>query len=96
MELKDAPALQPGLVLGRHPSADAAEAALASLAQRGVRTARVVTAPARPSTAVRLRLPAADAALQARLAGLRLPGGLALAACAANGTDPAAPAIPGR
>ena len=90
VELKDAPGLQPGLSLGRHPHAEAADAALAGLAQRGIRTARVVPAPQRPGTTALLRLPAADAALRERLAGQRLPGGLAWRPC---GVD-ASPAKP--
>ena len=76
VELKDAPGLQPGLSLGRHPSAEAADAALAALAQRGIRTARVVPAPQRLGPSTLLRLPAADAALRERL-----PGGLAWRPC---------------
>ena len=74
--------LQPGLSLGRHASADAAEAAMAALAQRGVRTARVVAVAGSPAAGALLRLPAADAALQARVAGLRLPGGSGFRPCA--------------
>ena len=81
VELKDAPGLQPGLSLGRHPSAEAADAALAALAQRGIRTARVVPAPQRLGPSTLLRLPAADAALRERLASQRLPGGLAWRPC---------------
>lgn len=91
VELKDAPGLQPGLTLGRHPTAEAAEAALAGLALRGVHTARVVPAPQRPGTAALLRLPAADAALRNRLAGLRLPGGQAWRPCG-DATAASAPA----
>lgn len=74
--------LQPGLSLGRHASADAAEAAMAALAQRGVRTARVVAVAGSPAAGALVRLPAADAALQARVAGLRLPGGSGFRPCA--------------
>lgn len=74
--------LQPGLSLGRHASADAAEAAMAALAQRGVRTARVVAVAGSLAAGALLRLPAADAALQARVAGLRLPGGSGFRPCA--------------
>lgn len=59
-------ALEPGLSLGEHASEAAADEALAALAERGVRTARVVQERA----ALRgqwLRLPAADAALRARM-----------------------------
>ena len=74
--------LQPGLSLGRHASADAAEAAMDALAQRGVRTARVVAVAGSPAAGALLRLPAAEAALQARAAGLRLPGGSGFRPCA--------------
>lgn len=73
-DLADTPALQPGLNLGRFETREAADAALAGYAKRGVRSARVLTLQqAQPQTL--LRLPAADAALRARLAGLRLPDG---------------------
>jgi len=81
-ELRGAPELQPGLNLGRHDSKAAADAALAAMAKRGVRTARVITLRA-AQTQVLLRVPAADATLRARLAGLRLPSGPGFAACSA-------------
>lgn len=101
-ELRGAPELQPGLNLGRHDSKAAADAALAAMAKRGVRTARVITLRA-AQTQVLLRVPAADATLRARLAGLRLPSGPGFAACsaapegqaasaAASSAAPAAPA----
>ena len=74
--------LQPGLSLGRHASADAAEAAMAALALRGVRTARVVAVAGASTAGSVLRLSAADAALQARVAGLRLPSGPGFRPCA--------------
>ena len=77
--------LQPGLSLGRHASAEAAEAALAALAQRGVRTARVVSVASASTAGTVLRLPAADVALQARVVGLRLPGGPGFRPCADQG-----------
>lgn len=82
--------LQPGLSLGRHASAEAAEAAMAALAQRGVRTARVVAVAGASTAGTMLRLAAADAALQARVAGLRLPGGPGFRPCA----DPPLAAVP--
>lgn len=91
-ELKAGPELPagvlPGLVLGteRHESEAAAEAALDALNKRGVRSARVVALS--PVPRAQLRLPAVEAALQARL--LALPGGL-WQACAAA-TAPAASA----
>lgn len=70
-ELRNAPSeLQDGLALGRYDTPTAAETALADVAQRGVRTARVV--PLSPPAALHsLRVERADAALQSRLAGLR-------------------------
>lgn len=75
------PALEPGLSLGAHPSQDAANAQLEALANRGVRTARVVLE--RPELRGQsLRLPAVDAVLQARLDELQpLLGGRPLRAC---------------
>jgi hypothetical protein len=73
--------LQPGLSLGRHASAAAAETAMAALGRRGVRTARVVAVPGSASAGSLLRVTGADPALQARLAGLALPGGQGFRAC---------------
>ena len=61
--------LEPGLSLGGHASVEAAEQALAQLARQGVRTARVVQQRA-PAEGHRLRLPAVDADLRARLQNL--------------------------
>jgi hypothetical protein len=69
------PALAPGLSLGGFASQAQADAALAALAQRGVRTARVVQEfPA--GVGYRLRLPAVDDSLQKQLPPVRaaLPG----------------------
>jgi hypothetical protein len=75
------PALQWGLSLGGFETQAAADAALASLSQRGVRTARVLQERA-PSRGVMLRLTVADEALQARLSELKSAlDGKALAAC---------------
>ena len=64
-----APALAPGLSLGRFDDKAAAEKALAEFTRQGVRTAKVVeTAVA--STSHRLRVEQADAALAARLGAL--------------------------
>lgn len=80
-ELRGKPELQPGLNLGRFDQRADADAALATMVQRGVRSARVVTLrPAQRQTL--LRLPAADAATQARLAGLAMPSGPGFLACA--------------
>ncbi|MHB8950430.1 MAG: SPOR domain-containing protein [Rhodoferax sp.] len=63
------PALRPGLSLGAYETPAAANAALAALARRGVRTARVL--PVRAEVrGVLLRLPAADEALRAKVAVL--------------------------
>jgi len=63
------PALEPGLSLGSHASQAEAAAALASLAQRGVRTAKVVEQ--RPAVQGQmLRLPAVDDSLRALLPAL--------------------------
>ena len=75
------PALQWGLSLGGFETQAAADAALAGLSQRGVRTARVLQERA-PSRGVMLRLNAADEALQARLSELQAAlDGKAFAAC---------------
>ena len=88
-DVRSLPELQPGLNLGRFDNKPAADAALARLLQRGVHTARVITLrPAQTQTV--LRLPAADAALRGRLAGLRLAGGLAVGGCAGAGAPSAA------
>lgn len=91
-ELHGAASLQPGLSLGRHDERGAADAALARLSQRGVRTARVVTLrPAQHQTT--LRIAAADAATRARLAGLTMPSGPGFVDCAAGaGAAPASAA----
>jgi hypothetical protein len=90
-ELRGAPELQPGLSLGRFDSRPAADAALASMVQRGVRSARVITLRQAQSQTV-LRVAAADAAARARLAGLRLPSGPGFVACAAAAPGAAAAA----
>lgn len=64
------PALEPGLSLGSFPSESAANQQLATLAERGVRTARV--AQERPEQrGQRLLLPAVDDSLRPRLDELR-------------------------
>ena len=90
-EVRNAPELEPGLALGRHDSRAGADAALAKLADRGVRTARVV-ALSPPATVVMLRFERADAALKAQLLGL--PGamlaGTSFVPCPAVTAGPAA------
>jgi hypothetical protein len=66
----DNPELEPGLSLGAYPTEAAATAQLATLADRGVRTARVVQD--RPEQkGQRLQLPAVDDALRPRLDELK-------------------------
>ncbi|RCW65713.1 SPOR domain-containing protein [Pseudorhodoferax soli] len=62
-------ALAPGLSLGVFSTQESASEHLAQLTRRGVRTARVVPEHREPSS-VRLRLPAADAALREQVQGL--------------------------
>jgi hypothetical protein len=64
--------LVPGLMLAPHDEREAADAALAALAQRGVRGAQVVALPPPPPQHW-LRAPQADAELQTRLLALRAP-----------------------
>jgi len=68
-ELYSPPSLAPGLRLGNYSDRYGAEAALASLATKGVRTARVAQLPAGPVQNW-LRAPRADAELQTRLKAL--------------------------
>jgi hypothetical protein len=66
------PELVPGLMLAPTDTREAAEASLSALAQRGVRTARVVALPpAAPRHWLRVRQ--ADADQQARLLALKTP-----------------------
>jgi hypothetical protein len=64
------PQLEPGLSLGSHPNEASAAQQLATLAERGVRTARVVQERAE-QRGLRLLLPAVDDALRPRLEELR-------------------------
>ncbi|WP_411879248.1 SPOR domain-containing protein [Polaromonas sp. YR568] len=75
------PALAPGLSLGHYGSQAEAERELAKAATRGVRTAKVVQE--RPETRGQLlKLPAADAAIKAKLDALKLQlAGKPLQAC---------------
>jgi hypothetical protein len=90
-DLRSPPELQPGISLGRFDSQDSANAAMAQMAQRGLRTARVIVLRQAQSRTV-LRVPAADALLRARLAGLQLPSGPGFLPCAAPAAAPAASA----
>lgn len=92
--VRSSPDLQPGLSLGRFDDKAKAEADLAQLVQRGVRTARVITLRP-PQTQLTLRVPAADASQRAALAALKLPGsGAGFAACVAAPAEPASEASP--
>jgi hypothetical protein len=75
------PDLEPGLSLGGHPTQEAANLQLVRLADRGVRTARVLQE--RPDQrGQRLTLPAVDDALRPRLDELRgVLGGRPLRPC---------------
>ena len=75
------PALGPGLSLGHYTSQAEAERELAKVATRGVRTAKVTLE--RPETRGQLlKVPAADAAIKARLEALKPQlAGKALQAC---------------
>lgn len=84
-EVQSPPELAPGLSLGRFDSRAAAEQVLAQWAQRGLRSARVVTL-SEPAATVALRVDQADPALAARVAAVSgavngQPLGKAFAAC---------------
>ena len=94
-ELRSPPELMPGLSLGQFDGKPAADAALARMVLRGVRTARVVMLrPAQNQTLI--RLPSADGTLRAHLAGLRLPSGPGFTGCDGQALPalPVASAIP--
>lgn len=81
-ELRAPPDLAPALVLSRHDSREAAEAALATGTQHGLRTAKVVALPP-PPLQHWLRLPHADAETRTKLLALKPPEFAAtFAACA--------------
>ena len=82
-DLRGVPELQPGISLGRFDSLDGANAAMAKMAENGLRTARVITLRQAQSQTL-LRVPAADAALRTRLAGLQLPSGPGFLPCVAG------------
>ncbi len=71
-DLRNAPAFQPGLVLGRFDSRGAADEALTQMTQRGLRTAKVV-ALSEPGMQLWLRAGQADPDLAARLVALKVP-----------------------
>jgi len=70
-ELRAPADLAPGLVLSRHETREAADAALAQVTQHGVRTARLASLPA-PAQHW-LRAARADTELQARLKAVKPP-----------------------
>ena len=75
------PALEPGLSLGVFASQAEAENAMAGIARRGVRTAKVIQSQAE-ARGQRLRLAAVDTALRSRLDGMKpLLAGKALQPC---------------
>lgn len=91
-DLRDNAELRQGLSLGRFDNKAAADAALARMALRGLHTGKVVALP-KPPPRTLLRVPAADAALRARLAALHLPSGPGFVPCAADTAAAAASAI---
>ena len=88
-EVAGSPALEPGLSLGRFPNREAADAALQRLADRGIRTGKVVEL-AKAVTQYMLRVERADPDLAAKASGLRLDGqGRRLGACASSAVQTA-------
>lgn len=82
-ELRSSPGLEPGFSLGRFADKAAADSRLASLADRGVHTAKVVTLTP-PATGIVWRAPQADLALATRLGALKGKNlGAGFAPCAA-------------
>lgn len=79
------PEEQPSLLLSRHPSEKAAEAALEAFSQRALKGLRVLPLP-KAEASHRLRFEAADGALQAQLRTLaaREFGGPGLSSCQAS------------
>lgn len=69
-ELSAPPLLAPGIKLSSHSDRAAAEGALEKLAQKGVRTARVVEMPSSAPAQTWLRIARADAEMQSRLKAL--------------------------
>jgi hypothetical protein len=84
-EVRNNPELEDGLALGRYDNRAAAEKALADVAQKGVRTARVATLSQATVTHT-LRVDRADTTLQSRLSGLRAEAllGKSFVPCAAR------------
>lgn len=81
-EVRNPPSLEGGLSLGRFDERASAERALAQFGQQGIQTARVVEITPAGATFL-LRAAAADAALAARLSGLKAEAlGKGFAECA--------------
>jgi len=80
-ETLDNPALEPGLSLGGFDTKPEADAHLAKLAQRGIRTARVLQ-EREEAVVYQLKLPSVSDAVKARLPDVRsVLGGAALRSC---------------
>lgn len=84
--VRSSPELEPGLSLGRFDNRGQADARLAELGKRGVRTARVINITP-PAPAHTLRFAQADGGLQRALAGLKgkLPGDKGFGPCVNGG-----------
>lgn len=84
-EVRNNPEFDDGLALGRYDNRAAADKALADVAQKGVRTARVATL-SQATVTHNLRVERADTTLQNRLAGLRAEAllGKSFVPCAAR------------
>jgi malonyl CoA-acyl carrier protein transacylase len=80
-EVRSPSSLAMGFSLGRYGSEELADAALETLRQRGVRTARVVNARPPMSLTV-LKVAQANISTQARLSELSLPAGKSFKTCA--------------
>ena len=88
-EVNGAPALEPGLSLGRFPNRELADAALQRLADRGIHTGRVVEL-SKSSVLYTLRVDRADAELSGKVSALHGEVlGRGFAACAVSGLQSA-------
>jgi len=85
VEVMRSPALEPGLSLGSYPTKESAEGALEKMAERGIRTARVVQERAQ-SVATELRVPTATEDVRARLEVIKPQlAGVPLRSCGDSG-----------
>ncbi len=92
--LKGYPDEEPGLLISRHASAQAAQKALDALSQRSIKGLRVLVLSA-PGSTHRLRVAQADAGLQDRLTKLKDAAlGTGFAACAAPAEASASASAP--